>query len=99
MCCDTSGTRSSGARELSARRCGVRARQHSPASMMLSLWLRYTRAATAGRQRLVAEAMGRPGEDAADVIAAFVAGLGLPRRLAAVGGKREQFAVIAAHGV
>ena len=59
--------------------------------------LRYNRPANADRQRLVAEAMGHPGEDAADVIAAFVADLGLPGRLAEVGVKREQFAVIAAN--
>jgi maleylacetate reductase len=51
----------------------------------------------ADRQRLVAEAMGHPGEDAADVIATFVASLGLPCRLAEVGVEREQFAVIAAN--
>lgn len=59
--------------------------------------LRYNRPASAGRQRLVAEAMGHPGEDAADVIAAFIADLGLPHRLADVGVKREQFAIIAAN--
>lgn len=65
--------------------------------IMLPHVLRYNRAANSERQRLVAEAMGHPGEDAADVIAAFVADLGLPRRLAEVGVKREQFAVIAAN--
>ncbi|MSP98521.1 MAG: maleylacetate reductase [Betaproteobacteria bacterium] len=67
--------------------------------ILLSHVLRYNRPANAGRQRLVAEAMGRPGEDAADVIASFVADLGLPRRLADVGVKREQFAVIAANAM
>lgn len=65
--------------------------------IMLAPVLRYNRPANLARQRLVAEAMGHPGEDAGDVIAAFVADLGLPARLAGVGVKREQFAAIAAH--
>ena len=77
--------------------CGV---PHGVTScIMLSPVLRYNRPANLARQRLVAEAMGRPGEDAADVIAAFVAGLGLPGRLADVGVEREQFATIAAHAM
>lgn len=67
--------------------------------VMLAPVLRYNRAVNAERQRLVAEAMGHPGEDAAEVIAAFVAGLGLPGRLADVGVKREQFAMIADHAM
>ena len=75
--------------------CGV---PHGYTScVMLPHVLRYNRPANADRQRLVAEAMGHPGEDAADVIAAFVADLGLPGRLAEVGVEREQFAVIAAN--
>ncbi|MBI2960023.1 MAG: iron-containing alcohol dehydrogenase [Betaproteobacteria bacterium] len=77
--------------------CGV---PHGVTScIMLSPVLRYNRPANLARQRLVAEAMGRPGEDAADVIAAFVADLGLPGRLADVGVEREQFATIAAHAM
>ena len=77
--------------------CGV---PHGVTScIMLSPVLRYNRPANLARQRLVAEAMGRPGEDAANVIAAFVAGLGLPGRLADVGVEREQFATIAAHAM
>lgn len=64
---------------------------------MLPHVLRYNRPANADRQRLVAEAMGHPGKDAADVVAAFVADLGLPSRLAEVGVRREQFGVIAAN--
>lgn len=48
---------------------------------------------------LVAEAMGHPGEDAADVIAAFIADLGLPGKLADVGVKCDQFAMIAEHAM
>ncbi|RPI46618.1 MAG: maleylacetate reductase [Betaproteobacteria bacterium] len=67
--------------------------------VMLAHVLRYNRAVNADRQRLVAAAMGHPGEDAADVIAALVAELGLPGRLAEVGVGPEQFPVIAAHSL
>jgi alcohol dehydrogenase class IV len=53
--------------------------------------MRYNRMADAARQRLVAEAMGRPDADAGDVIASLVAELGLPGRLADVAVKRQQF--------
>lgn len=65
--------------------------------VMLPHVLRYNRSANIDRQRLVAEAMGHPGEDAADVIAALVADLGLPGRLAEVGVKHDQFSVISAN--
>ena len=67
--------------------------------VMLAPVLRYNRTANLERQHLVAEAMGHPGEEAADVIAAFVASLGQPGRLADVGVKREQFAMIADHAM
>ncbi|HTD91798.1 MAG TPA: iron-containing alcohol dehydrogenase, partial [Burkholderiales bacterium] len=67
--------------------------------VMLAPVLRYNRSVNEARQRLVADAMGHPGEDAADVIAAFVADLGLPGRLVEVGVKREQFAMIADHAM
>src|ERR1043166_316261 len=67
--------------------------------IMLPHVLRYNRSANAERQRLVAEAMGHPGEDAAEVLTAFVAELGLPGRLADVGVGREQFDLIAAHAM
>jgi maleylacetate reductase len=35
----------------------------------------------AGRQALVAEAMGQPGKDASEVLDAFIRALGLPRSL------------------
>jgi len=49
--------------------------------IMLPAAMRWNRSANAHRQALVAAAMGRPGEDAADVLDAFIAGLGMPRRL------------------
>jgi maleylacetate reductase len=67
--------------------------------VMLAPVMRYNRSVNAERQRLVAEAMGHPGEDAADVIAAFVAALGQPGKLSEVGVKREQFAMIADHAM
>ncbi len=73
--------------------CGV---PHGYTScVMLPHVLRYNRAANAERQGMVAEALGHPGEDAADVLTAFIAELGLPHRLADVGVEPDQFAVIA----
>jgi maleylacetate reductase len=59
--------------------------------------LRYNRPVNAERQRSVAEALGCPGEDAADVVAALVAELGLPSQLSEVGVGPEQFQMIAEH--
>ena len=73
--------------------CGV---PHGYTScVMLPHVLRYNRAANAGRQQLVSEALGHPGEDAADVLENFIAGLGLPVRLSDVGIVPEQFSSIA----
>jgi maleylacetate reductase len=75
--------------------CGV---PHGYTScVMLPHVLRYNHAANAERQGLVAEAMGHPGEDAADVIWTFLGELGLPRRLGEVEVTRERYAAIAAH--
>nr|AHZ45691.1 iron-containing alcohol dehyrdrogenase [uncultured bacterium] len=63
--------------------------------VMLPHVLRYNRTANAERQRLVAEALGHPGEDAADVMENFIAELGLPTRLADVGIGPDQFSEIA----
>ena len=63
--------------------------------IMLPAVMRWNRPANAERQRLVAAAMGRPGEDAADVLDAFIAGLGMPRSLGAVEVGRQNFARIA----
>ena len=65
--------------------------------VMLAPVLRYNRSVNAERQKLVAEAMGHPDDDAADVIAAFVKSLGQPGRLSEVGVTRDQFAMIADH--
>jgi maleylacetate reductase len=73
--------------------CGV---PHGYTScVMLPHVLRYNRTANAERQRLVAEALGHPGEDAADVLDNLIAELGLPRRLSDVGIRPEQFPLIA----
>ena len=73
--------------------CGV---PHGYTScVMLPHVLRYNRTANADRQRLVAEALGHPGEDAADVLANLIAELGLPNRLADVGIGPDKFSLIA----
>ena len=75
--------------------CGV---AHGVTScLMLPPVLHYNRPVNADLQERVAEAMGRKGEDAGDVVADFVAGLGLPHRLSEVGVTREQFRTIAEH--
>ena len=73
--------------------CGV---PHGYTScVMLPHVLRFNRSANAARQRMVAAALGRPGEEAADVIAELIAELGMPRRLADVGIGQDRFALIA----
>src|SRR3954468_7283101 len=52
--------------------------------IMLPAVMRWNKGVNGARQALVAAAMGHPGEDAADVLDAFIAGLGMPRSLAAV---------------
>jgi maleylacetate reductase len=44
---------------------------------------------------MVATAMGHPGEDAADLLDAFISGLGMPRSLSAVNIGPENFDRIA----
>jgi maleylacetate reductase len=63
--------------------------------VMLPHVLRYNLPVNAHRQALVSTAMGRPGDDAADVIGEFIASLGLPRTLAEVGVHPDQFELIA----
>ncbi len=63
--------------------------------VMLPHVMRYNERATAAKQRLIAEAMGRPGVAAADVIAELIAALKQPATLRAVGVKREQLPKIA----
>jgi maleylacetate reductase len=62
---------------------------------MLPAVMRWNRAVNPERQKLVAAAMGHPGEDAADVLDAFIAGLGMPRSLGAVKVGPESFDRIA----
>ncbi|MCB4825085.1 iron-containing alcohol dehydrogenase [Roseicella aerolata] len=63
--------------------------------IMLPAVMRWNREADAGRQALVAAAMGEPGKQAGDLLDAFIAGLGMPRSLSAVKIGPEQFDRIA----
>jgi maleylacetate reductase len=63
--------------------------------IMLPSVMRWNKPVNAERQALVASAMDRPGEDAGDVLAGFIAGLGMPRSLAAVNVGRQEFDRIA----
>jgi maleylacetate reductase len=63
--------------------------------VMLPHVLRFNQPVNPERQALVSEALGHPGEPAADVVAALIAGLGLPGTLRAVGVKEEQLDRIA----
>jgi maleylacetate reductase len=63
--------------------------------IMLPAVMRWNKPVNAERQALVAAAMGHSGEDAAEVLEAFIAGLGMPRSLGAVQVARENFARIA----
>lgn len=67
--------------------------------VMLPHVLRFNAPVNGDRQRWVSEAMGRPGEPAADVVAALIADLGLPRTLRDVGVTREQLDLIAANSM
>jgi maleylacetate reductase len=62
---------------------------------MLPAVMRWNKPVNAERQALVAAAMGHPGEDAGDVLDAFIAGLGMPRTLGAVRIGQESFARLA----
>jgi maleylacetate reductase len=63
--------------------------------IMLPAVMRWNKSVNADRQALVAAAMGHPGKDAADVLDAFIAGLGMPRSLGAVNVGPDKFARIA----
>ena len=63
--------------------------------IMLPAVMRWNKPVNAARQALVSVAMGEPGKDAADVLDRFIAGLGMPRSLAAVKIGREHFARVA----
>jgi maleylacetate reductase len=64
--------------------------------VMLPHVLRFNKAVNAERQVWVADALGRPGEDAGDAVAALIAELGLPGTLRAVGVEANQLDAIAA---
>ena len=63
--------------------------------VMLPRVLRFNHPVNAGKQARVSEALGRPDEPAAEVIAELISGLGLPTRLRDVGVKPEQLDLIA----
>jgi alcohol dehydrogenase class IV len=63
--------------------------------VMLPHVMRYNEPATAEKQRLIAEALGRPGVPAAEAVAGLIAALKLPRTLRDVGVKREQLPQLA----
>ena len=63
--------------------------------IMLPHVLRFNHQVNAGQQARVSEALGQPGEPAADAVGALISGLGLPTRLRDVGVKEDQLALIA----
>jgi maleylacetate reductase len=63
--------------------------------VMLPSVMRWNKSDNAERQALVSTAMGKPGEDAGDVLDHFIRGLGLPRSLQDVRIGPEQFDRIA----
>ncbi|MGE0224850.1 MAG: iron-containing alcohol dehydrogenase [Acetobacteraceae bacterium] len=63
--------------------------------VMLPTVLRWNAPVNADRQALVSEAFGQAGRPAADVVHEFIAGLGLPRSLSAVGVTPDKFETVA----
>ena len=63
--------------------------------IMLPYVMRWNKSVNAARQELVAAAMGSPGEDAGDLLDAFIGGLDMPRSLGAVEIGPEHFPRIA----
>jgi maleylacetate reductase len=63
--------------------------------VMLPHVLRFNHPVNAEKQARVSEALGRPGEPAAEIVAGLIAGLGLPTRLRDVGVTPEQLDLIA----
>ena len=63
--------------------------------VMLPQVMRYNRPATAERQAMISTALGRPGAEAGDLIAALIERLDQPTRLRDVGVTRAQFDAIA----
>ncbi len=67
--------------------------------IMLPAAMRWNKSVNADRQAIVAAAMDHPGEDAADVLDAFIGGLGMPRSLHAVNVGAAEFDRIAAQAM
>jgi maleylacetate reductase len=63
-------------------------------AVMMPSVLRYNRPATEAAQKSIAAALGAAGRDASEAFAAFIAELGLPRRLADVGVAEDRFELI-----
>jgi maleylacetate reductase len=63
--------------------------------IMLPHVLRYNLPASHDRQVVLSEAMGKPGESLADIVAGIVVDLGLPARLRDVGVRHDQIPAIA----
>ena len=63
--------------------------------VMLPHVLRFNHPVNPEMQARVSEALGRPGEPAAEVVAGLISGLGLPTRLSDVGVDPEQLDIIA----
>jgi maleylacetate reductase len=63
--------------------------------IMLPAVMRWNKPVNSERQALVAAAMGHPGEDAGEVLDAFIAGLGMPRSLGEVKIGPENFTRLA----
>jgi maleylacetate reductase len=63
--------------------------------IMLPAVLRWNVSINRDRQKLVAEAMGKPGIEASDVLHEFISGLGMPRTLGEVGVEKDQFERVA----
>jgi maleylacetate reductase len=61
---------------------------------MMPSVLRYNLPATGAAQKSVSAALGGAGRDAGEAFAAFIAELGLPRRLAEVGVAEDRFELI-----
>ncbi|MGE0418598.1 MAG: iron-containing alcohol dehydrogenase [Acetobacteraceae bacterium] len=67
--------------------------------VMLPPVLRFNATVNADRQKMVSEAMGRPGMDAADAVAELIADLGLPGTLRDVGVRADQLDTIAVNSM
>jgi maleylacetate reductase len=67
--------------------------------VMLPAVMRWNKPANAARQVLVADAMGHPGREAADVLDDFIRSLGMPRSLREVRVASEHFDTIAAQAM